>query len=98
MELKVFISETLVQIARRIDDANVALSDSKAIANPRYVIGHGEVENETVYGYLIEGSDRKDYRQAVHAVEFDVAIVAAEGKKSRGWSRYHGWQRWTRCA
>ncbi|WP_298188612.1 hypothetical protein, partial [Metallibacterium sp.] len=62
MELKSFITETLVQIARGIDDANAALSDSEAIVNPRYVIGHGEVEDGTVYGYLVEGSDRQSYR------------------------------------
>ncbi|WP_297927965.1 hypothetical protein [Metallibacterium sp.] len=84
MELKSFITETLVQIACGIDDANAALSDSEAIVNPRYVIGHGEVEDGTVYGYLVEGSDRQSYRQAVHAVEFDVAVVAAEGKEAKG--------------
>lgn len=56
MDLKSFITETLVQIAHGINDANVALSESEAIVNPRFVVGHGEVKDGTVYGYSPSGA------------------------------------------
>lgn len=84
MDLKSFVAETLVQIAQGIDEANEKLADSQAIVNPRYVIGHGEIKDATVYGYLVEGNERNNYRQAVHAVEFDVAVFATEGKEAKG--------------
>lgn len=84
MDLKSFITQTLVQIAQGIDDANVAFANSEAIANPRYVVPPDGEEDNSVYGYLVEGSDRTAYRHAVHKVDFDVAVAAAEGKEAKG--------------
>jgi hypothetical protein len=69
MELKEFITETLVQIAEGIEEAQAKLQDknSEAIINTSMT--------ETDSGQLVTGGRRK----AVEMVEFDVAILANQG-------------------
>ena len=83
MELQQFISSALVQIAKGIESASEELGDSNAIVNPRNVIGTNGTDDQKVYGYLSEGSARK-LRKAVQLIDFDVAVVAAEGSSTKG--------------
>jgi hypothetical protein len=81
MDLRNFIKETLVQIAQGIDDASKALDGSTAIVNPRSVAGAHGTNDTKVYGYLAED---KEYRKAVQAINFDVAISVAQGTETKG--------------
>lgn len=60
MDLRNFVKETLVQIAQGIDDASTALEGSKAIVNPRSVVGAHGTNDAKVYGYLSE--DKKCFK------------------------------------
>jgi predicted ATP-dependent Lon-type protease len=73
MELKDFVTETLVQIAEGIDEAQKRLQDknSEAIINTNMT--------ETALGHLVTGGRNK----AVEMVEFDVAILANEGTSTK---------------
>lgn len=72
MELKEFVSETLVQISDGIDDAQRRLreSGSEAKVNP-YMTKDGT-------GKLVTGGKRKN----VEIVDFDVAILVNEGTET----------------
>lgn len=72
MDLKDFITETLVQIASGIEDAQVKLKeqDSQAIINTNMT--------QTGDGNLVTGGRRVP----VEIVEFDVAILANEGTET----------------
>lgn len=80
MELQEFISGTLIQIARGIEDAAVKLKDSKAIVNPRNVAVASE-EKSGVYGFV---NAHKPYYKAVQKIEFDVAVTASQEKETKG--------------
>ena len=73
MELKDFVTETLVQIAEGIDGAQKRLQEknSEAIINTNMT--------ETEKGHLVTGGRNK----AVEMVEFDVAILANEGTSTK---------------
>ena len=81
MDLRNFIKETLVQIARGIEDASQALESTTAIVNPRNVVGAHGTTDSRVYGYVAED---KSYRQAVQSINFDVAISVAQGTETKG--------------
>ena len=82
MDLTTFIKEALVQIARGIEQANVALGDSTAIVNPRSI--DPSVSNTTkVYGFFNDKEPSKYYR-IVQEINFDVAVFATEGTETRG--------------
>ncbi|ELV8773039.1 hypothetical protein QNE60_004380 [Vibrio harveyi] len=83
MELQQFISTALVQIAKGIESASEELKDSSAIVNPRNIVGTGGTDDQKVYGYLADDSTRK-LRKAVQLIDFDVAVVAAEGSTTKG--------------
>ena len=80
MQIHEFITETLVQIAKGIGDANEKLQSSSAIVNPRHVQPNSH-EHVRAYGWL---STAKDKLRAVHLVEFDIAVTATEGKENKG--------------
>lgn len=80
MQLHEFITETLVQIVKGVDNANGLLMDSTAIVNPRHV-NYNRDENIRAYGWLTE---QKQKNRAVHLIEFDVAVTATEGKENKG--------------
>jgi hypothetical protein len=80
MNLQEFVTQALTQIAHGIRDADTELLKAGAIVNPRHVQGAG-MDKSNVYGYI---APKKDYQRAVHSVEFDVAVTAAEGKETKG--------------
>ena len=73
MELKQFITETLVQISDGIQEAQKQLKErgSEAIVNTNMT--------ETDVGHLVTGGRRRP----VEHVEFDVAILANEGTETK---------------
>ena len=82
MKLQQFISETLVQIAKGIEEANAQLKDSKAKVNPPGIVPGGQADS-SVYGFLAD--DQPDqFRKVVEAIDFDVAVYAAEGTETKG--------------
>jgi hypothetical protein len=82
MNLQQFISETLVQIAKGDEEANVQLKDSKAKINPRGIVTGGHSDS-AVYGFLAEESPDK-FQKVVESIDFDVAVYAAEGTETKG--------------
>ncbi len=74
MDLKQFVSETLVQISSGIEDAqrNLRESGSEAIINTNMTTADG--------GQIVTGGKRCH----VEFVEFDVAILANESSESKG--------------
>ncbi len=80
MQLHEFITETLTQIVKGVDNANAKLRDSSAVVNPRH-INYNTNEHIQVYGWL---SDKKERLRGVHLVYFDVVITATEGKENKG--------------
>ena len=82
MNLQQFVSETLIQIARGIEQANAGLTDSTAKVNPKG-IATGGTHADKIYGYLAE--DEPDtFRKVVESIEFDVAVYATEGTETKG--------------
>ena len=80
MNLREFIAETLVQIAKGIEDASEQLSESTAIVNPRNVQIHPETAIQA-YGYV---DTKNTYLKAVQKIEFDVAVTASTGTETKG--------------
>ena len=53
MQLKDFVKETIVQLAKGIEEANAELSSCDALVNPRHVDTSAKIrQNEKVYGFL----------------------------------------------
>ncbi len=73
MELKQFVTETLVQISEGIEQAQRQLKEceSEAIINTNMTATH--------VGHLVTGGKRR----SVEYVEFDVAILANEGSETK---------------
>jgi len=80
MDLKEFITESLVQISEGIIDANIRLKDTSAIANPHGVQANSN--NAKAYGRIHENYIEKG--PLVQLIEFDVALHAETGKQSGG--------------
>jgi hypothetical protein len=79
MELKDFVEESLVQIARGIEAASKALEDTNAHINPKNVYVNSDSRQN--YGRLVK---KQEYNPVVELVEFDVAVHASEGKETNG--------------
>ena len=80
MELQEFITTTLVQIARGIENAAKELEGTRAIVNPRNV--HAiEGKGNSVYGYL---NTQKQFYKVVQKIDFDVAVTAEKGTETKG--------------
>lgn len=77
MELKEFISETLVQIIEGINKAQIKAKESNAEINPDLV---GNSDHTAKYG----GGIRTAGGNYAQIVEFDVAVTTAEGKNVKG--------------
>ena len=80
MELKEFITESLVQIAEGIDDANAKLKGSEAFVNPNSVQAYSK--EAKAYGRV--NTNFKEDLPLVELIEFDVAIQAESGEKTGG--------------
>ena len=79
MDLKDFIKDSFVQIAKGIEEANEELKDSSAQINPDNVyVNAGDRQN---YGRL---STSKKHGKIVEVVEFDVAVIATGDTESGG--------------
>jgi hypothetical protein len=93
MNLQQFISESLIQIARGVEQANQGLKDTSAKINPKS-IATGGTKAEKIYGYLAEDAPDK-FRKIVEAIDFDVAVYATEGTETKGglelWSELSDW-------
>ena len=81
MDHQTFIRETLVQIAKGIEEAAEELRESGAIINPENV--SPSVQGSPVYGQIIP-RNTTTMRRYVQSVTFDVAIAASEGTGTRG--------------
>jgi len=79
MELKEFVQQSLVQIARGIEEASKELKETNAHINPKNVYVNADTRQN--YGRLVKG---KDYNPVVELVEFDVAVHASEGTEKSG--------------
>lgn len=75
MDLKDFITSTLTQIVRAVEETNTALVDSQAVVSPKG-------------GYLPDGRHQAfiqgNYAPFTEVVEFDVAVTAREGSENKG--------------
>ncbi|MEC9407385.1 MAG: hypothetical protein VX549_08920 [Pseudomonadota bacterium] len=80
MELKEFIRESLVQIARGIEESNSQLADSKASVNPPSV----KVYSKEAKAYGRVSTQMVDSAALVEFVEFDVAVTADSGSETGG--------------
>ena len=82
MDLSTFIRESLVQIARGIEEANANLAGTTAKVNPRGIVPSAKGDTK-FYGYLNESNEEK-YMRVVQEIEFDVAVHATEGTETKG--------------
>lgn len=82
MDLATFVKESLVQIARGIEEANSALAGTSAQVNPRNIVPSPKGDTK-FYGYLNE-TDSNNYMRVVQEIEFDVAVHATEGTETKG--------------
>jgi hypothetical protein len=81
MELKEFISQTLVQIAEGISEANEQLSASDAVVNPPNVSVSNSSSNP-LYGTI-----KKDFESTftpVQKIDFDISVTATKGSGTNG--------------
>ena len=85
MDLKTFVKESLVEIAKGVADAEESLSDTSAIVNPRSVYVN-EKESIRVYGYLNvnEPGNKSNKKPVVQLIEFDVSVFAEEESDKGG--------------
>lgn len=82
MDLQTFIRETLVQVARGIEEAAEELKESGALINPENVANANQ-QGSVVYGQIVPKRDAI-MRRHVQSVTFDVAIAASEGTGTKG--------------
>lgn len=80
MNLQTFISQTLIQIANGIREAEEQLTNAGAVVNPRHITGAGN-NMSNVYGHI---DTKSNSPRAVHSVEFDVAVTAVKGEETKG--------------
>lgn len=85
MELKEFISTALTQIAQGIEEASRNLKGSSAVVCPRAMTS--TQSDSRYFGFLPADSEKQDvkkYFRVVQEIEFDVAVVASQGKETQG--------------
>jgi hypothetical protein len=83
MNLQSFVTESIVQIVRGIEEASAALKDSTATVSPKNV-HPTDTERVHLAGYLIEPESHGTYRTVVQRIDFDVAVYAEEGTETKG--------------
>lgn len=82
MDLETFVKETLLQIVRGIEGASAELKDTSAKINPENVQPLISSEHK-LYGYYDPDTKNK-YKKPVQTIEFDVAVYASQGTKTKG--------------
>ena len=80
MELKEFISQSLVQIIEGVKDAQSKVNSQTAKINPEMQ----RILNESSGGYAAFGWAKGGGPNPVFLVDFDVAVTAEEGKNTKG--------------
>ncbi|MEK7996682.1 MAG: hypothetical protein AAB403_23000 [Planctomycetota bacterium] len=83
MQLNEFISETLTQIARGIEQATKNLSDSNAVVSPSAIRSTGEAKQKH-YGYWSPSMDPEGFERIVETIDFDVAVTATQETGTKG--------------
>ena len=76
MDLKSFVSQTLIQIVEGVNEAHSAVKAKGASVNPSFA---GDVKNLPKSGFYHIGSG-----QLAQCVEFDVALTVSEGTDTKG--------------
>jgi hypothetical protein len=80
MELKDFISQSLVQIVEAVEDAQKKIATSGATVNPPMKrIFPGGSQTHPAFGWPASGGPNP-----VMLIEFDVAVTAESGKHTKG--------------
>lgn len=82
MKLQDFIQGSLVQIIKGVEGATQELGDTTAMVSPRYI---PDPEGRVI-GFAFDETESEQHRKRrlVEIVEFDVAVVAAEGTETKG--------------
>ena len=75
MDLKDFISQTLVQIAEGVNESGTRINELGGEVNPHIMSDHKEMGRHGI----LWGSGR-----AIHIVEFDVALTVNTGTGTKG--------------
>jgi hypothetical protein len=81
MQLQEFVTTSIVQIVKGIENAVDQLKDSTAIVSPGTVVAaHKDWQASCSY----YAPNAKHSTRVIHSVEFDVAVYASEGKETKG--------------
>lgn len=81
MDLKDFVKESIVQIAKGIEEANVELAESEAMVNPMYIIANSESAQSYARTKPRNQDDVNPDAKVVEKVQFDVAVVVESGEQ-----------------
>jgi len=79
MDLKEFVKESIVQIAKGIEGANEELMNSSAMVNPVNIAANSG--SAQVYARTKTPSGQSLGSRVVEKVQFDVAVVAETGEE-----------------
>lgn len=79
MELKEFVKETLVQITQGVKDAQPEVQAAGGKVNPELFKLMEKGSSSAAFGYARGGG-----ANPMFLVEFDVAVVAEEGRETKG--------------
>jgi hypothetical protein len=81
MQLQEFVTGSIVQIVKGIEDAVEQLKDTNAIVSPgTALLSHKDYQ---AADYFYAPTSNRSCR-LMHKVEFDVAVYATEGKETKG--------------
>lgn len=79
MELKTFISKTLVEISTGVLEAQKSLLDKNVLINPLIGKGFGETRHPSIVGVALGQAG-----QAVLTVDFDLVVTISEESETGG--------------
>jgi hypothetical protein len=81
MQLQEFVTGSIVQIVKGIEDAVAQLKDTTAIVSPgTSLLSHKDWQ--AANSYYDPTSNRST--RVIHSVDFDVAVYVSEGKETKG--------------
>ena len=79
MNLQEFVAESIVQIAKGINDANDMLADSSAMVNPVNITAN--TESAQAYARTRVPYAENPNSRIVEKIDFDVAVIAESGEQ-----------------
>ncbi len=79
MDLREFVKESIVQIAKGIEEANEELAESSAMVNPFHIVANSD--SAQAYARTRPPSQNNPEARIVEKVQFDVAVVAESGEE-----------------